>query len=243
MKKTLLKFNKKYSLISISFVVMTISVIIACTNDKSENINLKLFGNTFLAIEQGFKAPDEWIEYPLMEGRCSIALPPNLKETSVDGGTIIPKESGTTFVYSTDSIDSLYHYCRVAIDYYHGQEGTFASRGEHITIPYKDLEAMLKPLAIETLGAENEHLLLNGPLYFQHYNSTYYDGSSYDSDMYLDICYRRKSDIEENNPVSLHVFLFQDNTDMVKITMSFHDKDSLVFKKLFQSVQTFKWHR
>ncbi len=223
---------------TVALCVFIINTIEKCNKKTPEEVEMSLYGNTFISIKASFEKHPDWIEHSLMDGRCSIYLPPNLEETSLDGNTIIPKEEGTTF----KPIGTNHHYCRVAIDYYKGKKGTFLPREEHDAIFHIDKEEELKPVVESTLGKENKKLLLNGPFYHIDSNSSYNDGKNYDYDIFLDAFYRRKSTVNEGT-ISVHIFIFQDDTDMIKLTMSLNDKDSLVFKDLFQSVKTFKWHK
>ena len=56
----------------------------------------------------------------------------------------------------------------------------------------------------------------------------------------LDTYYRRKG-LTGDGPVSVHIFIIQNDDKAVKMMMAYHDKDSLEFKDLFKSVKTFKW--
>lgn len=206
---------------------------------ESVRNDLDLYGNTFINIgSKEFKVPSDWIRYNLMDSACSIMMPSNMKETVWDGFHFIDKSEGTTFSFN-DTTDSKKHfYSRVAIDYFREKQGTFAKRNEYILVSevYKLLDKMVDA------EIKNPDLILNGPFFdCSETNQMPSTDNGFTSTYYLDTYYRRKG-LTGNGPVSVHIFIMQNDDKMVKMMISYHDKDSLTFHNLFQSIKTFKWN-
>ena len=206
---------------------------------ESVRNDLDLYGNTFINIgSKEFKVPSDWIRYNLMDSACSIMMPSNMKETVWDGFHFIDKSEGTTFSFNDTTDSKKYFYSRVAIDYFREKQGTFAKRNEYILVSevYKLLDKMVDA------EIKNPDLILNGPFYdCAETNQMPSTDNRFTSTYYLDTYYRRKG-LTGNGPVSVHIFIMQNDDKMVKMMISYHDKDSLTFNNLFQSIKTFKWN-
>ena len=221
-----------------SFLFISATILLSGCNETVPT-DIELYGNTFINIRsKEFKVPTDWIQYNLMDSACSIMMPPNMKETVWDGFHFIDKSEGTTFSFN-DTADSKKHfYSRVAIDYFREKQGTFAKRNEYI------LDSEVYKLLDKMVDAEikNPDLILNGPFYdCSETNQIPSTDNGFTSTYYLDTYYRRKG-LTGNGPVSVHIFIMQNDDKMVKMMISYHDKDSLTFNNLFQSIKTFKWN-
>lgn len=220
-------------------IVFACMVILLIGCKESVPSDTKLYGNTFINIQsKEFKVPTDWIRYNLMDSACSIMMPPNMKETVLDGFNFIDKSEGTTFSFNDTTDSKKYFYSRVAIDYFREKQGTFAKRNEYI------LDSEVYKLLDKMVDAEikNPDLILNGPFYdCSETNQMPNTDNGFTSTYYLDTFYRRKG-LTGNGPVSVHIFIMQNYDKMVKMMISYHDKDSLTFNNLFQSIKTFKWN-
>lgn len=220
-------------------IVFACMVILLIGCKESVPSDTKLYGNTFINIQsKEFKVPTDWIRYNLMDSACSIMMPPNMKETVLDGFNFIDKSEGTTFSFNDTTDSKKYFYSRVAIDYFREKQGTFAKRNEYI------LDSEVYKLLDKMVDAEikNPDLILNGPFYdCSETNQMPSTDNGFTSTYYLDTFYRRKG-LTGNGPVSVHIFIMQNDDKMVKMMISYHDKDSLTFNNLFQSIKTFKWN-
>ena len=78
---------------------MAVAIMMSCSNHKVNET--ELYGNTFIRIMDfnDFDVPDDWKEYDLMDGVCSIMMPPNIRQTKMDGWDIIDETKGTNFCY------------------------------------------------------------------------------------------------------------------------------------------------
>lgn len=110
-------------------------------------------------------------------------------------------------------------------------------------ISYSDQEKTLAPVVSRALSGGQKILdytvpdgeLLNGPFYDSHH---IYDRKFFYA---YDAYYRREGHTQGEGPVSCHIFLLMNKTEAALMTVSFHDKDSVLFDNLFNVVKTFKW--
>lgn len=188
-----------------------------------------------------WKMPKDWKKHLLMSGRCSIYLPSNLKETMYYGGSYTSPENGTGFE-NNDSVTDKHYYCIVGIAYYYGHPGSFYKHGDCKFIEESSFKKDMQIIVDDIIGYECIDLLEEGPFCNVEFNESYDDGNRIGHDVYFEVYYKRKSIFQGEDPMVVHMYIFQDDTNKVEITMSHHEKDSLVFKDLFQAVQTFRWH-
>ena len=240
--------NKALVILLIIAVTMTTS----CSNRKVNEV--ELYGNTFICIMDfdDYDVPDDWKEYDLMDGACSIMMPPNMRQTKMDGWDVIDEKRGTNFsyvdtvCYENDSVDwgrflteqkKEHYYVRVYIDYMRGIAGTFAKPQDDV---YNvDVMRQLEQMAYDEV--EDKDLILNGPFVDMFPTNRWNrDKVVPEYANILDTYYRRKG-LTGDGPVSVHIFIIQNDDKAVKMMMAYHDKDSLEFKDLFKSVKTFKW--
>ena len=89
---------------------------------------------------------------------------------------------------------------------------------------------------------QDRNLILNGPFMDCSTTNQIFDkNNKLIRTHFLDTYYRRKS-VTGDSPVSVHIYIMQNDDKMVKMMVAYHDKDSLIFKDLFQSVKTFEWN-
>lgn len=217
--------------------LLCIALLLVACKEKVPS-ELEMYGNTFAKISSGeFEVPDDWVKYNLMDGACSIMMPPYMRETFLDGVDIIDKDKGTNFSYH-DSTDNMKHfYSRVAVDYIKAQKGTFA-------MPYEWVLNVENTLALDEMvdgEIKDRSLILNGPYFDCSTTNQMFKNDKLTCTYYLDTYYRRKS-VTGDSPVSVHIFFLQNDDKMVKMMIAYHDKDSLVFQNLFNSIKTFEWN-
>ena len=200
---------------------------------------IELYGNTFINIRSGkFDVPADWVRYSLMDSACSIMMPPNMKETPLDGVNVINKKRGTNFAFRDTTNSQKHYYSRVAIDYFKVNQGTFAKPDEYVL--NSDMYFALDKMVDEEI--QDRNLILNGPFMDCSTTNQIFDkNNKLIRTHFLDTYYRRKS-VTGDSPVSVHIYIMQNDDKMVKIMVAYHDKDSLIFKDLFQSVKTFEWN-
>ena len=56
-----------------------------------------------------------------------------------------------------------------------------------------------------------------------------------------DAYHRRKGHTQGEGPVSCHIIHLMNKTEAALMTVSFYDKNSVLFENLFNVVKTFKW--
>ena len=226
----------------IGFVIMIACMVISCKQRKVSD--MELYGNTFIHINMDdFDVPYNWTEYELMDGACSIMMPPYMKKTVWDGTDVIDDKKGTNFCYNdtTDWNDSVsvksrkYYYTRVYVDYIRASHGTFSKPGDIVSSAETDQQ--LEQMAYNEI--QDRTLILNGPFVDWFFTNNPLTNGQKPTQV-LDTYYRRKG-LTGEGPVSVHIFLIQNDDKAVKIMMAYHDKDSLEFKDLFNSAKTFRW--
>ena len=221
-----------------TFIIICLGLLLVSCEEKCKS-EFEMYGNTFSKISSlHFDVPDNWVKYDLMDNAFSIQVPPYMRETIWDGMDIIDKDKGTTFCYNDSTLEDEHYYGRVAIDYVTASKGTFfkpdeyALKGETFDVLEKIVDDEIK----------DRSQLLNGPIFdCSSTNQSYFQNNKPCSTHYLDIFYRRKS-VTKSSPVSVHIFLLQNDDKMVKMMISFHDKDSMIFSDLFKIIKTFEWN-
>lgn len=220
------------------FIIICLGLLLISCKERKKS-ELEKYGNTFSYIPIfHFDIPDNWVKYDLMDSAFSIQIPPYMRETIWDGMNIIDKDKGITFCYNDSTLEDEHYYGRVAIDYVTASKGTFSKpednllTGETIDILEKIVDDEIK----------DRSQILNGPIFdCKSTNQHYFLNHEPCSTHYLDIFYRRKS-VTNSCPVSVHIFFLQNDDKMVKMMISFHDKDSMIFSDLFKIIKTFEWN-
>lgn len=219
--------------------ILSTIIFIGCRESRSIS-DVKLYGNTFIHVsDNDFIAPDNWIMHNLFDNAFQIKLPPYMHETES-----YPMRDGcasTIFMYRDTTETHEYHYGRIGIDYYYHDFGDFNKADEYIS--HSDQEKALAPVVNRALSGGQkisdytvpDGELLNGPFYDSHH--------MYDNKFFYayDAYYRRKGHTQGEGPVSCHIFLLMNKMEAALMTVSFHDKDSVLFENLFNIVKTFKW--
>lgn len=221
----------------ISLKILSIALLLVACKEKVPS-ELEMYGNTFGRISSGkFEVPNDWVKYNLMDSACSIMMPPNMRETYLDGVNIIDGDKGTNFSFHDSSDNMKHYYSRVSVDYIRAKKGTFAMPDEWV-LNVDNTMALDEMVDGEI---KDRNLILNGPYFDCSTTNQIFKNNKLTCTYYLDTYYRRKS-ITGDSPVSVHIFFLQNDDKMIKIMMAYHDKDSLIFENLFNSIKTFEWN-
>lgn len=219
-------------------LILFIATMVSCWGNK-HNSDAELYGNTFIHVDyKDFQAPNDWNTHCLFDNAFKIQLPPYMQQTEFH-----PMKDGCSsvvFMYRDSTDASEYHYGRVCIEYYYHAKGDFNKADEYIS--YSDQEMVLSPVVKRALSGGMKILdytvpdgeLLNGPFYDSHQIYDYKFFYAYDA------YYRRKGHTG-NGPVSCHIFFLMNRTEATLMTVSFNDKDSVLFNNLFNFIKTFRW--
>lgn len=211
----------------------------SCSERKTVS-DIELYGNSFIRVDPfDFKVPYDWEIHDMFDNAFQIQLPPYMKQTQS-----FPMKDGYScaiFTYCDTTDAKEYHYGRIGIDYYRHETSDFNKANEYITLSAQ--ESFFAPVIKKALSGGKmsdgytvpEGELLNGPFYNSHHLQ-YGINSFYAYDAY----YRRKGNTNEG-PVSCHIYYLSNKTEATMMTVSYHDKDSLLFKDLFNFVKTFIW--
>lgn len=228
--------------LKLTFVIVCLSSLICCIENKPIN-KTAIYGNTFIAPNHDdFEAPEDWQTYDLCYDAFQIRMPKYMKASTIQHypNKENPTMINVVFNYRDSTNNTDYHYGRIGIDYYISKKGEFASARQMLS--QTDMEMMYKPIIERALAGGKltdtykipDAEIINGPFYDRHIIS--------DVTLASDVYYRRKSNTGEG-PVSCHIFVMQNKTEAVGLTVSYHDRDSLLFDNLFNIVKTFKWKK
>lgn len=220
------------------FCCLLISCMFVVTSCSKKKTDLEVYGNTFIKLsDDKFMAPDDWETCILGNGEFQIQIPPYMKESSpieVDGNLT----NSYIYNYRDTTGKGEYHYGRIAIDYVFDESCPFKKAYYYIST--KEQEAFWKPIVEQALKGGDVYgmkvpdgKMLNG----LHY--TFLDQD--DGTCIYDAFYRRGGHVKGEGPVSVHMFYMMNKKEATMMTISYHDKDSVLFKDLFNVVKTFKW--
>jgi len=223
---------KHYYLLLAAFLLIAIG----CSERKPKT-DLEYYGNTFIKMSDDvFEAPIDWKRVVLGDGEFEIQMPAYMRDNSM------PHAEGASnqtylFNYRDTTGRNESHYGRIAVDFIKGKPFNLAT--EYIS--FKDQYDFWDPIVQQALkggkGPDGFEVpdgkLLNGP----HYSELRSNVPIY----IYDACYRRGGHIKGEGPVSVHMFFMMNKQEAAIMTISYHDKDSVLFKDLFNVVKTFKW--
>lgn len=220
-----------------SLLSITLAMLVSCKENKTLR-NIDVYGNTFLQVCSGdFKAPDNWVTHHPFDSAFQLQLPPFMCQTES-----LPMRGGcatTIYTYCDTAKQEEYHYGRVGIDYFNCALCGFTKADVFIVNP----DTLFAPILKKALSGGKKYgdytvpdaELLNGPFYDSHL--IYDNHIVYAYDAY----YRRKSHTDGDTPISCHLFFLMNKEEAALITVSYYDKDSILFGNLFNCIKTFKW--
>lgn len=212
---------------------LLLSCLLLATSCLKRNISdMNLYGNTFIKVsDEVFNAPSDWKHYVLGNGEFEIMLPPYMQDNSkphLEGAT------NQTYLFNYLNTKELYesHYGRVAIDFI---KDNFNLATDYIS--FKEQNDFWRPIVLQALkGGEIDDgievpdgKLLNGPICKELRSNA--------PICIYNACYRRGGHIKEEGPVSVNMFLLMNKKEAAMIAVSYHDKDSILFKDLFNVVK------
>lgn len=223
-----------YCILIFCLVVVTTS----CTERKKLS-DSDFYGNSFINLsDYEFYAPENWKSYVLGDGEFEIKMPPYMKENS------FPQKEGTshhTYIFNYRDTSELAesHYGRIAIEFLNDESRTFNKATDYISL--NEQYDFWGPIVEQALkggkGADGFEVpdgkLLNGP----HCKEL----RSNSPIIIYDAFYRRGGHIKDEGPVSVHLFYLMNKKEAAMMSISFHDKDSVLFRNLFNVVKTFRW--
>ena len=233
-----MKINK----LLLFFGLLSILITTSCFNRSKTNE--EIYGNSYLFLEtsESFIPPKEWKTYYSKDSSYSIKIPPYMRnempqDDDVNGCRIYQ------FKYNIQNGKKEYHYALIKmIDFILPGRCNYAD--EWINVYDENVQKLLNKIVDNNTEEDSVGLLkvpkveiLNGP-FFSCYSI--YPSESFELFYVTDIYYRRTSAIGDG-PVSVHILIMQNKDEMVCTTMAFKDKDSLMFKNMFNAVKTFQW--
>ena len=222
-------------------VVGIIFLLLSCSDKKYSD--KKIYGNSFINIEfdNGFKQPLDWRKYS--NDVYDISIPYYMKRQNWDVDSFIADKPNVIVFRYNDK-----HYGRIEIVYTKG-DVKYNYADHMVDIYEQNTKKQLDEIVTENVDAGTIHnglikvkeaKLLNGPFYACYNLSS--NQNNYASFYVVDVFYRR-SGYDGNGPVSCHIFFLQNRSEMVRMTISYRDSDSTIFKNMFNVVRTFRWNK
>lgn len=224
------------------FILACLLTATSCS-EKKHISDVERYGNTFIKMSNDvFYAPNNWKSYVLGDGEFEIQLPSYMRDNSM------PHVEGAAnqtylFNYRDTTRHGESHYGRVAIDFI---KNNFNLATDYVllTDQYDFWEPIVQKALKGGKGADGFEVpdgkLLNGPICNELELRSNVPVHIAPVRIY-NACYRRGGHIKGEGPVSVNMFLLMNKLEATMITISYHDKDSVLFKDLFNVVKTFKW--
>lgn len=219
-----------------SFLFMVCLLIATSCSENKHYSDLELYGNTFIKMSDDvFDAPSDWKSYVLGDGEFEIQLPSYMRDNSMPHMDDAANQT-YLFNYRDTTGRNESHYGRVAIDFI---KNNFNLATDYVSL--KEQYDFWEPIVQQALkggkGADGFEVpdgkLLNGPICDELRSNV--------PVRIYNACYRRGGHIKGEGPVSVNMFLLMNKQEAAMLTISYHDKDSVLFKDLFNVVKTFKW--
>lgn len=210
------------------FYCLLVTCLFMTTSCNEKDSDMRHYGNTFISLSHDeFNAPSDWKSCDLGNGEFQIQIPPYMKESSP-----------YIYNYRDTTGNGDYHYARIAIDFMNDGSRSFGNAHDYVNS--SEQEAFWKPIVEQALKGGDVYgmkvpdgKMLNGLHCTTHLSK---DGS-----MIYDAFYRRGGHTKGEGPVSVHMFFLMNKKEAAMLTISYHDKDSVLFKDLFYVAKTFKW--
>ena len=228
----------------IAAVIMTIiGIIISLASSSSGKISYtsEPMIETPVMTESDSSLPDGWITYkggtafqitipPTVELRNeNDAYSQSLKSLSLthNDGNIVFQQEGL----SRQEPEAYDRYCRIMIQYISGTSGDFLKSTETETLDY-EWQAIFDDLVEGSIGPAAN--LMGG------YS---YDWTTINGAKCIKIDYRRTgNNFDTSIPVVCRIAIFQNNDEMVKLILSYREKEAFIWKEDFDRVfESFKW--
>lgn len=218
------------------YLLLTCLLIATSCSERKHVSDMERYGNTFIKMsDSSFDVPDDWKSYVLGDGEFELKMPPYMTDDSMPH---VEGEANQTYLFNyrdtTERGES--HYGRIGVDFI---KNNFNLATDYIS--FKDQYDFWEPIVQRALKGRKladgfevpDGKLLNGP----HINEL----RSNVPILIYNACYRRGGHIKGKGPVSVNMFFMMNKQEATMITISYHDKDSVLFKDLFNVVKTFKW--
>ena len=230
-------------------ILAIMPIILASCGSKSNSDVAAEFWET----DNSFEAPADWVTYSYADA-FSIKVPGYMKErlfesvineqklmngdenyVSAQMNTLcnkplnIGESAEMTFSARNDSIHN--NYARIYIQYMKANNGDFLDYMDLADLDREDSKTFCDLLLKNQLGTGTLIKVRRREMFMTN-----------KCNMALDICYQRVGHTENEGPVTVHIYYLQHTDEAVLMTISYHDKNKVQFKDLFNIVQTLEWN-
>lgn len=233
----------------VNFIIIAIVafMFISCGGTTTSYVNTE-----FWEVDHEFEAPEDWETYTYADA-FSIQIPTYMKEQVYDSAIDVQKlKNGVepymcvkentlndnslnagefaemTFSARNDSLHN--NYARIYIKYMKAYAGDFLDSGKLADLNREDSKEFCDLLIKNQLGNGTLIKILKREMIY-----------TKKGNMALDICYQRVGNTENEGPVTVHIYYLQHTDEAVLMTASYHDKNKVKFRDLFNIVETLDW--
>lgn len=194
-----------------------------------------------LDIEEKVVIPDSWRTYNV-GNQYEISVPPTVElQRSYDEYTQLLKKynlptNDEVVIFQQEGLSrrtqtALNKYCRVMIQYISGNYGDFLTKTETDALNY-EYAALFQEMVTAEIGTASRQM-----------GDISYCWKEIRGQKFIEITYKRTgTDFDASIPVKCKLCLFQNNNEMVKMILSYREKEADIWAKDFELVlKSFLW--
>jgi hypothetical protein len=220
---------------------LLISFCSAINNSVSNNSYNQPVSVVKLDVEEKVVIPDTWNTYSV-GNQYEISVPPTVElKRPYDEYTQLQKKynlpiNDEVVIFQQDGLSrrteaALGKYCRVMIQYISGSYGDFLNKTETDALNYEYAEIFQEMVTAE-IGPASRQM-----------GDISYCWKEIRGQKFIEITYRRTgTDFDASIPVKCKLCIFQNNNEMVKMILSYREKEADIWAKDFDLVlKSFLW--
>ena len=232
---------KPYLIVAVIMMIIGLISLLASSGSKSLSYSIEPTPEAPITMESNSSLSDGWITY---KGGTAfqLSVPPTVElrndndaysqgikslNLTYNDGNIIFQQEGL----SRQEPGAYDKYCRIMIQYVGGSSGDFMKSTETEPLDY-EWQGVFDDLVGGSIGPAAN--LMGG------YS---YDWTTINGAKCIRIDYRRTgNNFDTSIPVVCRIAIFQNNDEMVKLILSYREKEAFIWKEDFERVfESFKW--